>query len=158
MQQSLFLPPELDFTLIKFHNTATNIDFEVCSCQISSYCPLCHTISTKIHSRYVRMIVDLPVSGKIAKLKLQVRKFSCDNLDCSRKIFTEQLNSYSRRFERLNELITSIGLELCGNVAQRIGKLCYVKISASTILRLVIKCPVPAIKLPKNHRCGRLGI
>jgi transposase len=42
-----------------------------------------------------------------------------------------------------------MGLELGGNVAQRIGKLCYVKISASTILRLVIKCPIPAIKLPK---------
>ena len=153
MEQLLFLPPELDFTLLKFHDTTTNIDFEVCSCQISSCCPLCHTISTKIHSRYLRMIGDLPVSGKIAKLKLQVRKFFCENLDCSRKIFTErfpeQLNSYSRRFERLNELITSIGLELGGNVAQRIGKLCYVKISASTILRLVIKCPVPAIKLPK---------
>ena len=36
-----------------------------------------------------------------------------------------------------------------GNVAQRIGKLCYVKISASTILRLVIKCPIPIIELPK---------
>jgi transposase len=99
------------------------------------------------------MISDLPVSGKIAKLRLQVRKFFCENLDCSRKIFTErfteQLNSYSRRFERLNELITSMGLELGGNVAQRIGKLCYVKISASTILRLVIKCPIPAIRLPK---------
>ncbi len=99
------------------------------------------------------MIGDLPVSGKIAKLKLQVRKFFCENLDCSRKIFTERftehLNSYSRRFERLNELITSMGLELGGSVAQRIGKLCYVKISASTILRLVIRCPVSVIKLPK---------
>ena len=92
MKQSLFLPPELDFTLVKFNNTATNIDFEVCSCQISSYCPLCHTINTKIHSRYVRMIGDLPVSGKITKLRFQVRKFFCENLDCSRKIFTEQLN------------------------------------------------------------------
>jgi transposase len=99
------------------------------------------------------MIGDLPVSGKIAKLRLQVRKFFCGNSDCSRKIFTErfkeQLSSYSRRFERLNELITSIGLELGGNVAQRIGKLCNVKVSASTILRLVFKCPIPTIKLPK---------
>ena len=99
------------------------------------------------------MIGDLPVSGKIAKLILQVRKFFCENLDCFRKIFTErftqQFDSYSRRFERLNELITSMGLELGGNVDQRIGKLCYVKISASTILGLVIKCPIPAIKLPK---------
>jgi hypothetical protein len=34
-------------------------------------------------------------------------------------------------------------------VAHRIGKLCYVKISASTILRLVPKCPIPIIQLPK---------
>jgi transposase len=153
MEQSLFLPSELDFTLLKLHNTATNIDFEVCSCQISSCGPLCQTICIKIHSRYLRIIGDLPVSGKIAKLKLQVRKFFCENLDCSRKIFTErftqQLHSYSRRFERLNVLLSSMGLELGGNVAQRIGKLCYVKISASTILRLVVKCPIPAIKLPK---------
>ena len=152
MEQSLFLPSELDFTLVKFNEIATNIDFEVCSCQISSYC-LCHTICTKIHNRYVRMIGDLPVSGKITKLKLQVRKFFCVNLDCSRKIFTEriteQLNLYSRRFERLNDLITSMGIELGGNVAQRIGGLRFVKISASTILRLVIKCPIQDIKLPK---------
>ena len=153
MKQSLFLPSELDFTLLKFHNNNTNIDFEVCSCQISSCCPLCQTISFKIHSRYARTISDLPVSGKLAKLTLQVRKFFCENIDCSRKIFTErfkeQLNAYSRRFERLNDLISSIGLELGGNVAHRIGKLCYVKISASTILRLVLKCPIPAIQLPK---------
>ncbi len=153
MEQSLFLPSELDFTLLKFHNTNTNIDFEVCSCQISSCCPLCQTISFKIHSRYARTIGDLPVSGKLAKLKLQVRKFFCENSDCTRKIFTErfkeQLNAYSRRFERLNYLISSMGLELGGNVAHRIGKLCYVQISASTILRLVLKCPIPIIQLPK---------
>ena len=154
MKQSLFLPSELDFTLLKFHNTATNIDFEVCSGQTSSCCPLCQTISFRIHSRYARTIGDLPVSGKLAKLTLQVRKFFCENSDCTRKIFTErfkeQLNAYSRRFERLNDLISSMGLELGGNVAHRIGKLCYVKISASTILRLVLKCPIPIIQLPKT--------
>ena len=36
-----------------------------------------------------------------------------------------------------------------GNVAQHIGKLCYVKISAFTILRLVIKRLIPIIELPK---------
>ena len=42
-----------------------------------------------------------------------------------------------------------MGLELGGNVAHRIGKLCYLKISASTILRLVLKCPIPIIESPK---------
>jgi hypothetical protein len=53
------------------------------------------------------MISDLPISGKIATINLQVRKFFCENLDCLRKIFSErikqQLKSYVRRFERLNE-------------------------------------------------------
>lgn len=42
-----------------------------------------------------------------------------------------------------------MSLELGDNVAHRIGKLCYVKISASTIFRLIIKCPIPIIQLPK---------
>jgi hypothetical protein len=42
-----------------------------------------------------------------------------------------------------------MGLELGGNVAHRISKLSFVKISASTILRLIVMCPIPAIKLPK---------
>ncbi len=99
------------------------------------------------------MIGDLPVSGKIATINLQVRKFFCENSDCTRKIFSErfkqQLKSYARRFERLNELLSSMGLELGGNVAQRVGKQCFVRISASTILRLIIKCPIQAIAAPK---------
>ena len=93
MKQSLFLPSELDFRVLKFHNSTTNIDFEVCSCQISSCCPLCQTISFKIHITYARTIGDLPVSGKLAKLKLQVRKFFCENSDCTRKIFTERFRA-----------------------------------------------------------------
>ena len=99
------------------------------------------------------MIGDLPVSGKIATINLQVRKFFCENSTCIRKIFSErfkqQLKSYARRFERLNELLSSMGLDLGGNVAHRVGKLCFVRISASTILRLIIKSPIQAIVAPK---------
>jgi transposase len=63
--------------------------------------------------------------------------------------FKQQLQSYARRFERLNELLSSLGLELGGNLAQRIGILSFVRISASTILRLIIKCPIQAIAPPK---------
>jgi transposase len=61
----------------------------------------------------------------------------------------QQINSYSRRFERLNELLSSLGLKLVGNLTQRIGHLSFIKISASTILRLIIKCPIQAIEPPK---------
>ncbi|PWK17076.1 transposase [Arcicella aurantiaca] len=42
-----------------------------------------------------------------------------------------------------------MGLELGGNPTQRIGILSFVKVSASTILRLIIKCPFQPIILPK---------
>jgi transposase len=143
MEQSLFIPPELDFTILNFHNTATDIDINMINGQISSCCPLCQSVSIKVQGRYESTIGDLSVSGKTTKVKIQVRKFFCENKDCVRKIFIER---FKGRFERLNELLTAIGLELGGNVAQRIGKLYFVKISASTILRLVIKCHIPAIK------------
>ena len=153
MEQSLFLPAELDFILSNFHYTSSEIKLNVISSQVASQCPICQSISTKVHSRYLRMIGDLPVSGKIATINLQVRKFFCENSVCIRKIFSErfkqQLKSYARRFERLNELLSSMGLDLGGNVAQRVGKLCFLRISASTILRLIIKCPIQAIVAPK---------
>jgi len=153
MEQSLFLPAELDFILSNFHYTSSEIKLNVISSQVASQCPICQSISTKVHSRYLRMIGDLPVSGKVATINLQVRKFFCENSVCIRKIFSErfkqQLKSYARRFERLNELLSSMGLDLGGNVAHRVGKLCFVRISASTILRLVIKSPIQAIVAPK---------
>ena len=153
MEQSLFLPAELDFILSNFHYTSSEIKLNVISSQVASQCPVCQVISTKVHSRYLRMIGDLPVSGKIATINLQVRKFFCENSVCIRKIFSErfkqQLKSYARRFERLNELLSSMGLDLGGNVAHRVGKLYFLRISASTILRLIIKCPIQPIAAPK---------
>ena len=46
-------------------------------------------------------------------------------------------------------VIILMGLELGVNVVQRVGKLCFLRISASTILRLIIKCPIQAIAAPK---------
>lgn len=154
MKQSLFLPAELDLSLSNFQHTNTTINLNVVSSQTSSQCPVCQCFSSKVHSRYLRVIGDLPISGKFATINLQVRKFFCENLACVRKIFSErfkqQLKSYARRFERLNELLSSMGLELGGNLAQRIGRISFLKISASTILRLTIKCPIQPIELPKN--------
>jgi len=130
MNQTLFIPNELNFTLLNLDHNSSHVDFHVISNQISSHCPLCRFTTTKIHSKYIRTLGDLPVSGKIVQLKLHVGKFFCENINCIRKIFTErfehQLISYGKRFERLNEQLLSMGLELGGNVAHRISKLSFV--------------------------------
>jgi transposase len=58
--------------------------------QKSSVCPVCGKDSNRIHRRYQRTLVDLPVSGHMAKVKLKARKYFCDNSGCPRKVFTER--------------------------------------------------------------------
>jgi len=92
---------------------------------------------------------------------IQVRKYFCKNTDCPRMIFIERfatgLASYARRFERLNQVITGIGLESGGNSTTRQAHSFSVKISASTVLRLIKKCSIPHIISPKIIGSDRTG-
>ncbi len=53
-------------------------------------CPDCRTVSTAVHARYRRRAADLPVSGKLVRLDLTVRRFSCGHPGCSRRTFAER--------------------------------------------------------------------
>jgi transposase len=52
-------------------------------------CPLCSCSSDKVHSRYVRVLADLPWMSCAVRLEVHTRRFFCTNADCQRKIFTE---------------------------------------------------------------------
>src|SRR5216683_8257693 len=68
-------------------------------------CPVCHTHCERVHSRYVRVLADLPWMGCAVQLELHVRRFFCLNQECARRIFTERLPTvvapYARRTTRL---------------------------------------------------------
>ncbi len=53
-----------------------------------SCCPLCFCPAERRHSHYTRMVADLPCAGFRIQLTLHVRRFFCDNADCTRKITT----------------------------------------------------------------------
>lgn len=53
-------------------------------------CPECGTTSHRVHSRYPRMIADLPCAGRKIELQLAVRRFVCSAVHCRRKIFAER--------------------------------------------------------------------
>ena len=53
-------------------------------------CPYCGKISFKVHSKYNRVITDLPILGKKVVLHMQTRKFFCHNPMCGKKTFAEQ--------------------------------------------------------------------
>ncbi len=41
-------------------------------------CPLCATASSRIHSRYIRHVADLPSAGRKVRLRLLTRRFTCE--------------------------------------------------------------------------------
>lgn len=76
-------------------------------------CPLCEHSSHRIHSRYQRTLQDVPSSGRVLRLLLDVRRFFCTNAHCPRKIFAERFPNlttvYARRTTRCTQALTELG-------------------------------------------------
>ncbi len=76
------------------------IEVELRAYHPSSLCPSCGHRSSRVHSRYWRVIADLPWEGIPVRILLQARKFFYGNDRCSRRIFTEQLPTTVARYAR----------------------------------------------------------
>jgi transposase len=55
-------------------------------------CPLCGSLSRRVHSRYVREVSDLPCSGRSVRLRVVIRRYRCDTQHCRRRIFAERFD------------------------------------------------------------------
>jgi hypothetical protein len=82
-------------------------------------CPLCGTQSSRVHSRYVRTISDLPCAGRRVRLRLVARRFVCEKPSCRRRIFAERFDEGTvavrcRRTMRLECIVHHLGLALGG--------------------------------------------
>jgi transposase len=87
--QYLLLGEGLELSSLEMSNGQLVLHVTATSC--SSACPLCAQPATRLHSRYSRVVKDLPCACQQVQLMLHVRKFFCDTTDCSRKIFAERL-------------------------------------------------------------------
>jgi transposase len=57
------------------------------------HCPNCATPSNRAHSRYDRQLADTATAGQEVLIRLRVRRLFCDNTDCAKKTFAEQVPS-----------------------------------------------------------------
>lgn len=107
----------------------------------AALCPLCQSCSQRIHSRYVRVVADLPWAGWAVRLELHVRRFFCQNEECQRRIFTERLPGVvapsARRTTRLADLLTLIGFALGGEAGSCLVERMGLEITPETLLRLI---------------------
>ena len=72
--------------------------------------PLCSTQATRAHSHYTRQLADLPCSEQQVRLRVLVRKYFCDVLNCTRKIFAERLTPFVEPWARETQLVNSLNV------------------------------------------------
>lgn len=119
----------------------------------SAKCPLCGFHASRIHSRYVRKLADLPWQGVTVWLEVHVRKFFCDRSACEQKIFTERLPGvtvpYARRTLRLTDVFELIGLMMGGEAGARAVRELRMATSPDTLLRAVRRIELEAVETPR---------
>ena len=108
-------------------------------------CPVCGQLAERVHSRYRRVLADLPLCGRRLVLVLRLRKFLCPNAGCLRHVFCERVHAlaaaHARSTTRLVHLQRTLGLALGGEPGSRLAAELAVPTSGDTILRRVKATP-----------------
>ena len=141
MASPTLLPDPTCLHLTCFETNEQMITAVVTTTAVEVLCPLCQCRSTRIHSRYARLVADLPWMGCALRLELHTRRFFCLNTQCPRQIFTERLPNvvapYARRTSRLTDVFTLIGFALGGEAGKRLVMGMGLTTSPDTLLGLI---------------------
>jgi transposase len=121
-------------------------------------CPACGLPSRRLHSRYPRVLRDLPWQGRPATIRVAARRFRCLNPACGRKTFAERLGSVApvsaRRTTRLGDLQRHVALALGGEAAARLTERLAIPTSPDTLLRMVATPIEPEMPAPTPKILG----
>jgi transposase len=141
MFPDFLLPDAAALVLDQVQLTPESITITVRTTAAAASCPQCQHDSARVHSRYRRTISDVPCTGLTLCLKLRIRRFFCQQLDCSRRIFTERLPTvvapYARCPRRLSDALRLIGFALGGEAGARTAAQLGLRTSPDTLLRTV---------------------
>ena len=111
-------------------------------------CPVCGHGSSRVHSRYLRTVSDLPWHGISVALEVRARRLFCDEPSCKRKIFCERLPDVAaraRKTGRLEEALLAIALELGGRAGARLALELGIVAACDTLLRRIRGAPLPEV-------------
>jgi transposase len=138
MSSPTILPNPECLHLLSLYANADSIVLIACTRAVQARCPCCDRPSERVHSRYTRLVQDLPWQGIPVRVRLHTRRFFCDHPDCARQIFTERLPgvvaSYARRTDRLSDWVTHVAFALSGEAGARLLRKLGVFLSGDTLL------------------------
>lgn len=121
--------------------SADRIDLEVSNRAETVCCTKCGSLATRVHSYYMRTLVDLACCGHTIFIHFLVRRFFCDGPNCPRVTFAEQLpelaQKYARKTQRLSEKLYRLGLEVGGETGKRVSQMFNIPTSGDSLIRLI---------------------
>ncbi len=149
-----FALPDCQIDAVRVAGSTLLIDAHtIPSCQ---HCPACGRASARVHSRYLRLVRDLPSADRPVRLLLRVRRFFCDGAACPKRTFAERLPALvpyrARRTPRLSHALRAIGFAAGGAAGARLAARLRLRTSRDTLLRLLRATP-PA-DAPPPHAVG----
>lgn len=114
----------------------------------SAACPGCGVDSSRVHSRYERRPADAAVGNQQTVLHLRIRRFFCDNGDCERRTFAEQIPELTFRYGHctilLRQIRESVALVLGGRGGARLTELQGIGLGRDAMIRLIRAMPDPS--------------
>jgi transposase len=135
-----------------FYISTSTLHLVLTSTNPLANCPVCQTPSAAQHSRYQRMVRDVPCGGYPLRLVLRTRRFFCRQPGCTRRIFTERFPTFllprARLTERLRAALLALSVTLAHEAACRLACRLHLPTSVTTLRRqLARQCP-PALPEP----------
>ncbi|MEV6982685.1 ISL3 family transposase [Sphaerisporangium sp. NPDC051017] len=116
-------------------------------------CPVCRALTGRVHGYCSRTVTDIPVDGRRVVVSVQVRRLVCRARGCPRQTFREQvpglLERYQRRTSRLTGQLGAVVKEPAGRAGARLSAVLAVAVSRSTALRLLMRLPLPPLRIPR---------
>jgi transposase len=153
MLATLFLP---DPTVLGLEHVAVaedRVTLVVRTTPPEACCPCCACPSTRIHSRYVRQVADLPSGNRPVQLHLHCRRFFCTHPAWPRRTFSERLPPVvapaARRTVRQAAQLQQTGRRAGGETGAQLLQAAGVPISPDTVLRAVRRLDAASAPTPR---------
>ena len=149
MEGALLLSLSPDLWIDQITATDTALTVQLVSTRLASHCPLCGQANVQVHSRYRRVVADVPCGSKPVSLSLGVRKFFCRTPTCPRKIFTERLpdlvQPWARMTNRLRAALEALGLVTGGEGGAGLAPKLGMRVAPTTLLRYLRGVSFPPV-------------
>ncbi|PFJ17135.1 transposase [Bacillus cereus] len=131
--------------LVDIYQMENYLRLTVKSVKHSHPCPNCNHISFRPHSRYTRLIQDLPLTNQPVKLLLISHKWFCDSPTCPVKVFTERYNWLApngRRTIRAEEVLRKIAFSTSCLAGEKVAQAMHLPVTHDILLAIIHKTDI----------------